>query len=395
MKVRFETFGCRLNRAEALAMQAGFESRGWETAEHASDADLIVVRGCSVTARAQRDCEKFVEMLRKSFPMKRLIVTGCMKEKKNEFILKDVPKDKIPTFTSRAYLKVQDGCAGQCAFCIVPRFRGAPVSVPFDEAVAKASRFIEAGYHEIVVTGCNLSLYSSQGKRFPDLVDALASIAPESCRIRIGSLEPGAGAIDTVNAMAAHENVCRHLHLAVQSGSPKILASMHRPYTVSDIDDLTSEAKRLMPGIALGCDMIAGFPQETETDHYSSIAFVNRIGFTKGHVFKYSERPGTLAASFSGRVAHEIRSRRAHELANAIDKMRIAAAKSFIGRTVRIVVEDEAAVAGWTGEHFWCAANARKPGTEAFPGGPRRREFADMTVVSATGHALVGEVVGR
>jgi len=150
-----------------------------------------------------------------------------------------------------------------------------------------------------------------------------------------------------------------------------------------------------MPGIALGCDMIAGFPHETETDHYSSIVFIKRIGFVKGHVFKYSERPGTLAASFSGRVPGEIRSRRAHELAGEIDKMRTAAAKKFVGRTVRIVVEDEASAAGWTGEHFWCSANARKTWTGALPGGPRRREFADMTVVSAAGHALIGEVVGR
>ena len=395
MKVRFETFGCRLNRAEALAMQAGFESRGWKTAKHASEADLIVVRGCSVTARAQRDCEKFVEMLKKAFPMKRLIVTGCIKEKKNEFILKDVPKDEIPTFTARAYLKVQDGCSGKCAFCIVPKFRGAPVSVPFDEAVAKASRFIEAGYREIVVTGCNLSLYSSQGKRFPDLVDALASIAPERCRIRIGSLEPGAGAMETVDAMAAHGNVCRHLHLAVQSGSPKVLAAMRRPYTVSDVDDLTSEAKRLMPGIAIGCDMIAGFPHETETDHFASIAFVKRIGFVKGHVFKYSERPGTPAAAFLGQIPGDIRRKRAHELADAIEKMRANAAKKQIGETVKIVVEDAKNTAGWTDGHFWCAVRQKKGDVSAPTAKIGRKEFATIKVASVEGHALIGELVAR
>ena len=395
MKVRFETFGCRLNRAEALAMQAGAEARGWETVEHASDADLIVVRGCSVTARAQRDCEKFVSMLKKAFPTKRIVVTGCLKDKKNEFLLKDIPDDKIPTYTARAYLKVQDGCDGKCAFCIVPKFRGEPVSVPFDETVARAARFIEAGYREIVVTGCNLSLYWSQGKHFPELLDALASIAPESCRLRIGSLEPGANAIDTVNAMAAHENVCRHLHLAVQSGSQGVLLAMRRPYSVSDVTELVDEAKRLMPGISLGCDMIAGFPGETYIDHYSSVMFVKRMGFEKGHIFKFSERPGTQAEKLSASVPKEDRSQRAHELAKAIDKMRVDAAKRQVGKNVKIVVEDEKNTAGWTDGHFWCAVTPRKGAVIAPTAKPRRKEFATIRVTSVEGHALLGDLVAR
>ena len=393
MKVRFETFGCRLNRAEALAMQAGAEARGWETVEHATDADLIIVRGCSVTERAQRDCEKFISMLERAFPAKRIVVTGCIKEKRNEFLLKDIPGDKIPSSTSRAYLKVQDGCSGRCAFCIVPRFRGKPISVPFDEAVAKASRFIEAGYNEIVVTGCNLSLYWSQGKHFPELVDALASIAPESCRIRIGSLEPGGNAIDTVNAMAAHENVCRHLHLAVQSGSQGVLLAMRRPYSVSHVSDLVGEAKRLMPNISLGCDMISGFPGETYIDHYSSLMFIKRMGFEKGHIFKYSERPGTEAERLSASVSREDRSTRAHELAKAIDEIRVDAAKKQIGKNVKIVVEDEKTTAGWTDGHFWCAAAPRKGAIIAPSAKPGRKEFATIKVTSVEGHALLGDLV--
>jgi threonylcarbamoyladenosine tRNA methylthiotransferase MtaB len=377
-------------------MQAGFESRGWKTVNRASDADLVVVRGCSVTARAERDCLKFIESFKRAYPMKRLVVTGCMRMKKNEFILKDVPKNEIPTFTSRAYLKVQDGCDGKCSFCTVPRFRGAPVSVPFDETVEKARRFVEAGYHEIVVTGCNLSLYASQGKRFPELVDALASIAPEECRIRIGSVEPGPTLLETIEAMAGRPNVCRHLHLAVQSASNAILAAMRRPYKIRDVAWAAAEAKRLMPGISLGCDMICGFPGESETDHNASMAFVRRIGFVKGHVFKYSERPGTIAPGFSGQVPRDIRRKRAREMAKVIDDMRTAAAKAFVGRTVRIVVEDAQNTGGWTDGHFWCAAAAKKKdeSSEHLPR-PGRRAFADMKVVSVSGHSLAGECIGR
>ena len=394
MKVRFETFGCRLNRAEALAMQAGFESRGWETVGHARDADLIVVRGCSVTGRAQRDCEKFIDMLKRSFPMKRLVVTGCMKEKKNEFILKDVPKNEIPMATSRAYLKVQDGCSGGCTFCTVPRFRGRPVSEPFEEVVEKARRFIDAGYREIVVTGCNLSLYDFQGRRFPDLVAAVADAAGENCRVRIGSLEPGETTIETLHAMAGRANICRHLHLAVQSGSQKILKAMGRSYDVSDVEKIVAAANELMPGIAVGCDMIAGFPGETVPDHYASMSLARKAGFVKGHIFKYSERPGTPAAEFPGEISGDIRSKRAHEIAGIIDANRVNAAKKLVGQTVRIVVEDASSTGGWTDGHFWCSRDMKLRPENAIR--IRRREFADMRVTGTSGHALVGVVsVGR
>ena len=185
MKVCLETFGCRLNRAEALEMEARFLARGWTRTERHDDADMIVVRGCSVTSRAQKDCERLVEHIRRKYPNKRLVVTGCLKDHRNEHWLRDLSGDPVPTSTARAYLKVQDGCGASCAFCIVPQFRGRPRSVPFQDAIDKAKRFIDAGYHEIVVTGCNLSQYAADGKALPDLVDALAGVSPDCPSIRV------------------------------------------------------------------------------------------------------------------------------------------------------------------------------------------------------------------
>ena len=387
MKVCFETFGCRLNRAEALAQEAGFASRGWKTTEAHADADLIVVRGCSVTARAQRDCEKLVEHIIAKYPNKRVVVTGCLKEKRNEAILRDLTLDEIPMKTARAYLKVQDGCSGNCTFCIVPQFRGRAASVDFEAVLDKAKRFIDAGYHEIVVTGCNLSQYSSQGRRIADLVAALARL-DDGCRVRVSSIEPGPAASELVDAMADDANICRYLHLPIQSGANMILAAMRRPYSMKTVEDITSKALVKMPHIAIGCDLMVGFPGEGELEMLATRTLFRRIPIARAHIFSYSERPGTVAATYPNEVPREIRHSRAHELAGIADQERTRYAKKFVGREVEIVVEDENAVAGWTGEYLWC--QAQNDIAERFR--QKRRERVKMRVVKAQGHMLIGNV---
>ena len=391
MKVCFETFGCRLNRAEALEQEAEFAARGWIRTEGHADADIIVVRGCSVTQRAQHDCEHLIEHIRRKYPLKRLVVTGCLMDKTKAFTLRkreDGSPAPVPTRTARAYLKVQDGCSGKCTFCIVPKFRGAPVSVDFGEVLDKAKRFVDAGYREIVVTGCNLSLYESGGKRLPELVAALSDIAPASpgetkaCRIRLGSVEPSAAAADVLDVMAERENVCRFLHIPIQSGSNRILALMGRPYAVRDIDTLVHNARQRVPGIAIGCDFITGFPGESDIDFIATKGILSRARFERVHVFPYSERPGTPASAMPGAVPLDVRRARAHELMRQADKIRSTAAREFEGNTVEIVVEDEKRGAGWTSEYFWCSSqNLRAP----------RKSLAKVKVRTVDGHMLSGE----
>lgn len=382
MKVCFETFGCRLNRAESLELEAKFLQRGWTLTERHADADLIVVRGCSVTARAQRDSERLVAHIRAKYPHTRLVATGCLHEKLNERWIADIrdAPDAIPLRTARAYLKIQDGCSGACTFCIVPRFRGKTQSVEFDDVLERARRFIVAGYREIVVTGCNLSLYLSQGRRLPELLDALAALDP-ACRIRLGSLEPSPVARAVVDVAAAHENVCRFLHVPVQSGSNGILVAMRRPYFTKDVDSLLRDAQSAIPGVAFGCDIMTGFPGETDMDFLATRSLLVRHPFTRVHVFPFSERPGTPAASLHGAVPREVRRARAAEVAKLADTRRTAAAQRFIGKTVEIVVEDEARCAGWTSEYFWCSCpHARAP----------RKSIVKVHVTGAEKHMLVG-----
>ena len=340
MKVCFETFGCRLNRAEALQQEAEYLDKGWTTTTKHSEADLFVVRACSVTSRAQRDCERLIAHLKKRYPLTPLIVAGCLpKESKRALHVSDhqqnVPHNPtaIPTSTARAYLKVQDGCNCGCTFCIVPQFRGKSTSVPFDEVLAKASRFIDAGYHEIVVTGCNLTLYSSDGRSFADLIDALANLSPD-CRIRIGSIEPGTSAIETVDVMAKYQNICKFLHLPIQSGSNAILKSMRRPYLVADIDRLIKKAQSTIQLIGLGCDIMSGYPGETEIDHLATVGMLKRYGFSNIHAFPFSERPNTIAAGLPSIVPREIRHARAREINSIGRELKSVAARKFLGKDI-------------------------------------------------------------
>ena len=385
MKVCFDTFGCRLNRAEALAQEAGLIARGWQTTESHADADLIIVRGCSVTSRAQRDCEKLVEHIINKYPTKRIVVTGCLSEKRNEAILRDLSLDEIPKRTARAYLKVQDGCSGNCTFCIVPQFRGKSVSVAFDVALDKAKRFIDAGYHEIVVTGCNLTMYASGGKRLADLVNAMASL-DACCRVRTGSVEPTSAASELIDAMAENPNICRYLHLPIQSGSNMILSAMHRPYSMKTVEDVVGKALEKIPQLAIGCDLMVGFPGEGELEYLATRTIFRRIPISRTHVFSYSERPGTVAAIMPNEVPKEIRHERAHELAKLADAERTNYAKKMIGCEVEIVVEDEESIAGWTSEYFWCRAQNDTTARSR----PKRRERVKMRVVKTEGHMLIG-----
>lgn len=394
MTVAFKTFGCRLNRAEALELEARYQAEGWtvlDLSHTTAIPDRIVVRGCSVTARAQRDCEHEIAHLRARFPSSEIKITGCLPPPLSHSSqsphalrgsappreLMSTPNNSnnppIPLTTSRAYLKVQDGCSGRCAFCIVPQFRGPPVSVPFDDVLARARAFLAAGFHELVVTGCNLALYRSQNHGLPDLLSALADLST-SHRIRLGSLEPGICDDALLDALAAHANICRFVHLSLQSGSDAVLERMNRPYRIGTVARFCANAiARLGPRLSLGADVIAGFPGETTEDHLLSKQFLstdrnlkphtsnlNPFTFSNLHVFPYSERPGTPAATMDGALPRAIRLARARDLEDVGRRQRLDFARSFVGTTVEVCVE-RGGLRGWTGEYLPCRLNHAYP----------------------------------
>lgn len=399
MRVAFVTFGCRLNKAEALDLEARYAAAGWEVVslkQHSNvcrdDApDLIVVRGCSVTAKAQHDCEKAIAQLRMRFPTAEISITGCLSAAMENKGKDSNPAGNAPDIIepeaqtgvaehyslSRAYLKVQDGCSGKCAFCIVPSFRGQPRSMPFTAAVERARAFLAAGFREIVLTGCNLCLYRSEGHGIAELAAALASIESPGHRIRFGSIEPGICDSRIIDALESHPNICRFLHLSLQSGSDRVLRLMRRPYTISQIAEFCTDAvRRLGPRLSFGADVIAGFPGEAAEDHEATKRFLSEeyaaphasdgkasasrhSPFIHIHVFPYSERPGTEAAGMPFPVPTEIRRARAKEIERVGAANRTAFAASMVGKDVTVCVERDGN--GRTDEYLRCILSGTAP----------------------------------
>lgn len=408
MKVCFETFGCRLNKAEALNMEALFLANGWDKTTGHSDADLIIVRGCSVTGRAQHDTEKYIARLQAKYPAKRIFTVGCIANKTPEALIEKAMRsanpggpfvdNAIPTSTARAHLKIQDGCNGSCSYCIVPKFRGKSVSEDFNSVISKAKRFIDCGYEEIVLTGCNLSLYLSDGKRLTDVLTALAGLPSRGHRIRLGSLEPGPQAYDIIKAISDHENICDFLHIPIQSASNKILAEMRRPYTIADIDRLINHAVDHIPNLGLGCDVITGFPAESDCEFKATFDFVKRHPFNNIHAFPYSERPGTMAEKISPSIPKTVRSERAKELSSLVKEKRRNFAKAFRRQKVKVVIEDASTVSGWTSQYLWCTA--RPTGSAAgaaLPHNPRqnlaRKSIVEMLVNDSQNDTLFAKII--
>ena len=392
MRVGFVTFGCRLNRAEALDLEAHYVAAGWEVVPvrlssspdphrlNTSTPDRIVVRGCSVTAKAQRDCEKAIAHLRARFPLADIRLTGCigvrsfalpaplqsrvresapLTSPSNAQTLKHSPPRPLLRL-SRAYLKVQDGCSGRCAYCIVPTFRGPPVSTPFDEVIARARALIAAGYRELVVTGCNLCLYRDAGRGLPELAAALAELESPGHRIRLGSIEPGLCDARLIDVLASHPNICRFLHLSLQSGSDRMLRLMRRPYTREQVATFCADARR-----RLLADLITGFPGETDDDFATTKAFLTsppqplNAPFIHLHVFPYSERPGTAAATMGPAVPMAVRRTRARELERIGAANRAAYAHALVGQEVVVCVEKDGN--GRTDDYLRCLLNGAAP----------------------------------
>ena len=410
MKVAFVTFGCRLNRAESLDLEARYRAAGHEIIDlgavpQATNSpsgtvpttgpvpDLILVRGCSVTAKAQRDCEKAIAHLRAQFPTAEVRPLGCLPNAQTGTVSRipgsvpkiprPVPKDlgTVPLQTSRAYLKIQDGCSGRCSFCIVPHFRGAPVSVPFDEITVRMKSYLEVGYREIVLTGCNLSLYHWSNHNLATLLAALAKLGTVPARIRIGSLEPGRVCEAVLDVMERHPNICRFLHLSLQSGSDRILKRMNRPYDIAWADRFCTAAReRLGTDLALGADIITGFPGETDADFVATREFLVRHAFSNLHVFPYSERPGTPAATMDGALPRVVRLARARELTELGRRQREAFAKSFLNREVEVCVE-RGGEHGWTSAYLPCK----------WEGPAERRSLVLKRVIAVEGDTLLAD----
>ena len=391
MTVSFKTFGCRLNRAETLRFERAFVAAGVSAVPFGEPSDIVVVHSCAVTQTAESECLRFARSLRRKNPGVFLVFAGCAAESASpvtfaslgiDLVVRREGRDALvetvlarlaergqerrpaaapPDGPSlhRALLKVQDGCSCFCSYCIVPYTRGAPRSRPFAECLEEARRHVEAGFQEIVAVGCNLAFYEDGGRTLPDLLQALAELAGNG-RVRLGSLEPGRCEREVAALMAREPRLCNFLHLPLQSGSDPVLKRMGRGYTVAELRRTLDAICSEVPMLGLGADFITGFPGETDAMFEETKRLIESYPFSNLHVFPYSERPGTPAVSFDGKVPVAERKRRARELIELRGEKREFFAKRHLGKAVGVLVEriKEGVARGWTEDYLECRIEA-------------------------------------
>ena len=240
---------------------------------------------------------------------------------------------------TRPTLKIQDGCNSRCSFCVIPFVRGKSRSLPPDKVVREIRQLAAAGYREIVLSGINLGTYGRDLSPRVEFEELLRRILDETDveRLRISSIEPLDVTQDLVDFFASTGRVAQHFHMPLQSGSDRILAGMHRWYRSEHYARRVALIHARLPHAAIGADVIAGFPGETEEDHATTLAFIEALPFTYLHVFSYSKRPGTKAASLSNEVPGAVIKRRARELRALGEKKASAFRRSQIGRTLRVL----------------------------------------------------------
>lgn len=240
---------------------------------------------------------------------------------------------------TRPTLKIQDGCNSRCAFCVIPFVRGKSRSLPPDIVIRELQKLSEGGYREIVLSGINLGTYGRDLSARVEFEDLLRRILDETTveRLRISSIEPMDVTLDLVELFACNERLAQHFHMPLQSGSDRILAAMYRWYRAEHYARRIELIHERLPHAAIGADVIAGFPGETEDDHAATLAFVEALPFTYLHVFSYSPRPGTKAASLPNHVPGVVIKRRARELRALGERKAAAFRQSQMGRELRVL----------------------------------------------------------
>lgn len=386
MRCCFITLGCRVNQYESDAMAELLREAGWEVTDDPSVSDLCIINTCTVTNIADRKSRQMISKAHRLNENAKLIACGCFTQRSPEeakrlsgvdAVLGSADKNKIVEIAAalfenehgeaevlvrdvmrerefeelsatregrtRAYLKIQDGCNMFCTYCAIPYARGAIRSRRLESVRNEAEKLNEEGYAEVVLTGIHLMSY---GRDFGDGTDILDAVKcfdglENIKRIRFGSLEPHMMSDEIISGLAANERICRQFHLALQSGSTTVLDRMKRGYTAEQFYALTVKLRTAFgEGLALTTDIIAGFPGETEEEHRETLAFMEKVGFSKVHIFPYSRRSGTKADGMSGQLTNAVKSERAKELIEKGRELEMKFLKTYIGSTVSVLIEE-------------------------------------------------------
>ena len=387
-KIAFYTLGCKVNQSDTASMEGIFRRAGYEVVDFGSPADVYLINTCVVTNTGQRKSRQIINRAVRHNPLSLIIVTGCYPqtapeevraiagvdviignqerarivelveqalENKQTEILDNVQKMTVDTKfeelgvgtetdKTRAFLKIQEGCNQYCTYCIIPYARGPLRSRSLESIRSEVAKLVEAGYKEVVLIGIHLGCYgkelSKEGKHITlyDAVQAVLSVEG-MCRVRLGSLESVEVEPRLLELMANEPRLCKHLHLPLQSGCDKILQAMHRPYDTARFTQLLQQIRAQVPDVAITTDIIVGFPGETEEDFATTLAFAEKCGFAKMHIFPYSKRKGTPAEKMPNQVDEAVKGERAARLAAVDEKLHQAMLKQMVGKTEEVLFE--------------------------------------------------------
>ena len=391
MKYIISTLGCKVNQYETQAMETLLQEQGCEPAAPGEFADLIIVNTCAVTAESGRKSRQVIRRLREENPGAITGVCGCwsqispdeaeglgadvifgaadrgafvrsllnaancgMKERNIDDPFSRRSFEKLPAGAvsgrTRAMLKIQDGCVNFCTYCIIPYTRGRLRSISPEDAAAETERLAAEGYRELVLTGIEIASYGVDLPGRPGLAEVVKVCAEHSgeMRLRLGSLEPTVITEDFCRDLAKTGKVCRHFHLSLQSGCDRTLKAMNRKYDTARFYEAVTLLKRYFPGCALTCDLITGFPGETEADQADTLAFIKKCGFSAMHIFPYSRRPGTPADRMPEQCTNAVKSARAREAQLTAQQMQHDFLEASVGEILPVLFETHEGEK-WTG----------------------------------------------
>ncbi len=430
-KVAFTTLGCKVNQFETETMEGLFKVRGYEVVAFDQPADVYVVNTCSVTHLGERKSRQLIRRAARTGPGATVVVTGCYAQVSpgeveaiegvdvivgtqdrqrivelveeaaashrqvkavGDIMAADVFED-IPLFAApgrtRAFLKIQEGCANFCTYCIIPYARGPLRSRPLASIEREAAKFVAAGFREIVLTGIHLGAYGQETGGAAILTDAVRAVlaVPGVVRLRLGSLESIEVSDALIAVMREDERFCPHLHLPLQAGDDGVLAAMNRHYTTAEYRDLVRDIQDRVPDIAITTDIIVGFPGETDGQFANTLVFAAGMDFARIHVFPYSRRKGTPAASFPDQVSEAEKKRRAAALQALADRQAAAFHERFLGCELKVLFEPAAdgGIEGLTGNYMRVYADGDRS---------LAREIRPVRLRGLYKDGLWGEIVG-
>ena len=372
MRVFFTNLGCKLNQAEVDHLARRFVAAGHRLAPRLEEADLHVINSCTVTHLAARDSRKVARRGARLANAPRTVLTGCYASHAPEeaaalagvdLVVDNANKDQLlerveahfpeiePTDSPvpvpyvpldyghvRALVKVEDGCNMGCSFCIIPSTRGRQRSRPVAEVVREVQELANGGYTEVVVTGVQISEYDDGGQRLYDLVSALLADT-DVRRLRLTSIAPWKFDVRLLD-LWQDRRLCRHIHMSLQSGCSSTLRRMRRPYSAAAFAELASTLRQAIPGLALTTDVIVGFPGETDDEFQASLDFVESMAFSRPHVFTYSPRQGTHAASLDQQVDPAVKKERVHRMLDVAKASQVAFHRQQIGTSLEVLWEE-------------------------------------------------------